>query len=257
MASPRISLHPATTSLVPTFAQISSLAFAKDTHTLLKTRSTGIDHAEDMAPALEMWLARPRERCQVITALIENENGKEVVGWACWAFRGFDGPVVEQEGNEDLEAEEEKVEQAVVLPPTDRGLEGEKTEKKEKPKGIQRLEDITNSSMMQWSSKLSPEGSKNMILCAITVHPSYQGKGVGKALINWGLEIADKEGVYCWVHASEAGWRVFERLGFAEVGRLEVDLDVYSSGVRNPLDEEGKWGQYMFRYMQREAINEK
>ncbi|KAH8672673.1 hypothetical protein BGZ60DRAFT_405359 [Tricladium varicosporioides] len=253
--APKILLRSANASLVPQLAQISSLAFATDSHTLLKRLSTGTDHAEDMAPVLEMWISRPRERCQIITALIENEKGeREVVGWACWAFRGFDGPFFVSE--KTIGEEERKVSEAAILLPTERGKGKAKEEERKNPEGIQRLGEITNRSMMEWSTKLSPEGSKNMILCAITVNPLFQGKGVGKALISWGLEIADCEGVYTWVHASDAGWRAFEKRGFKEAGRLEVDLDEYSGGVRNPLDEDGKWRQYVFRYMRREAGDE-
>ena len=51
----------------------------------------------------------------------------------------------------------------------------------------------------------------NMGLVAIAVDPIYQVRGVGSALIRYGTGIADQEGVYCWVHASEAGWSVFEK----------------------------------------------
>jgi GNAT superfamily N-acetyltransferase len=84
----------------------------------------------------------------------------------------------------------------------------------EKPEGMKRLEGITNGSMNEWVKILSPEGTKHMILNAIAVHPAFQGQGVGSSLIKWGTDIVDRESIYCWVHASEAGASVFRGKGF-------------------------------------------
>jgi len=130
----------------------------------------------------------------------------------------------------------------------------ENGEEKEKPSKIKELEDITNASMQEWITKLSPSSVKHMVLMAIVVHPAVQGQGVGKELIGWGTGIADQEGVYCWVHASEAGAWVFGKMGFEEVGRLELDFDEFAGErVRNKERRDGRWGAYVFRYMKREA----
>jgi Acetyltransferase (GNAT) family len=130
----------------------------------------------------------------------------------------------------------------------------EEGEEKETPSKIKEVENITNASIQEWITKLSPSGVKHMVLIAITVNPSFQGQGVGKGLIGWGTGIADREGVYAWVHASEAGGKAFEKRGFREVGRLEVDLDGFAGeGVRNEERGDGRWGVYVFRYMKREA----
>ena len=59
----------------------------------------------------------------------------------------------------------------------------------------------------------------------IVVHPEWQGKGVGKALMREGLELADN-----WLNLTrlelevytdnEAGVRLYERLGFEREGTL-------------------------------------
>jgi GNAT superfamily N-acetyltransferase len=103
-------------------------------------------------------------------------------------------------------------------------------EGKEKPEGIKKLEAITGGSMKDWVAKLSPEGEKHMILNAITVHPAFQGQGVGSALIEWGAGIVDQQGIYCWVSASEAGAPMFRGKGFVShllcVGEKWVGADV-------------------------------
>ena len=55
----------------------------------------------------------------------------------------------------------------------------------------------------------------------------------------------------CWVHASEAGYKPFEKAGFEEVGRLDLDLDEYALVPREEGEENAKWGSYTFRYMLR------
>jgi len=92
--------------------------------------------------------------------------------------------------------------------------DGDGDEEREGPAGIKKLGEVTGGSMREWSQKLSPEGVKHMVLIAITVHPAFQGQGVGSALLDWGTGIMDREGVYCWVHASEAGADVFKGKGF-------------------------------------------
>jgi hypothetical protein len=87
---------------------------------------------------------------------------------------------------EEPQQEEEKKEEALGL------------EREEK---IKELSAITGTSMREWEAKLTPPGSKLIVLVAIPVLPAYQGKGIG--LIRWGTSIADAEGVYCWVSSSD------------------------------------------------------
>jgi ribosomal protein S18 acetylase RimI-like enzyme len=49
------------------------------------------------------------------------------------------------------------------------------------------------------------------------VHPSYQGKGLGSKLLNWGLKRADDEGVEVFLSASPDGRPLYAKYGFREV----------------------------------------
>jgi hypothetical protein len=42
--------------------------------------------------------------------------------------------------------------------------------------------------------------------------------------VKYGLEKADRDGVKCYLSGSPMGVPVYKKLGFEEVGRLEVDL---------------------------------
>lgn len=41
---------------------------------------------------------------------------------------------------------------------------------------------------------------------------------MGKRLLEWGLEKADREGLEWWIEASPAGKPLYEKLGWREVG---------------------------------------
>lgn len=151
------------------------------------------------------------------------------VGWACWAFSGFeyDGENVSAKVGQPVKAEDSAQE-------VGRGEAG----KEKMMSRIEELEAITGASMGDWQERLwqerlTPPGSKYVILVAIPVLPAYQRQGVGSALIRWGTNIADEEGVYCWVFSSNQGWVAFQKLGFGEVGRLEVELDEFAEELRN------------------------
>jgi len=122
---------------------------------------------------------------------------------------------------------------------------------------IARLEALTDADMDDFMSSIMPAGTRCLYIMSIVVSPAHQGRGVGTALIQHGTRRADQEGVFAWVHASEAGAGMFERQGFEEVRRLRVDLDEYCGGRRVPEgvdkqgDKETGWGDYTFRYMVR------
>jgi GNAT superfamily N-acetyltransferase len=71
-------------------------------------------------------------------------------------------------------------------------------------------------------------GKKHFLMMILAVDPEFQRKGIGKKLLEWGLEKADAEGVQCWIDASPAGKGLYEKMGWREVDVVDVDL--------------GKWG---------------
>lgn len=270
-SSPTINLLPATLADIPILATVSHAAFAKDKHTHLKALRAGYDHGAVMTEALASWMSRPASKCTVIKA-VTSEG--EIVGWACWAFAGFEhhaqSPIQDQsssktssssagtKANDQVKKHESTTE---MLPPPPAPTPADVSERKP---AIQRLGQLTSAAMSHYASLLTPSGSKCVILAAINVSPSHQSLGIGSSLITWGARIADTEGVYSWVSSSHDGYRAFEKCGFREVGRLSVVLDDYAEGVACDLDAEvkggeyegdgkGKWGEYVWRYMRREV----
>ena len=57
------------------------------------------------------------------------------------------------------------------------------------------------------------DGKPYILLHALAVAPGLQGKGVGRRLLEWGLEIADRERWECWVDASREGVGLYRKVG--------------------------------------------
>ena len=55
--------------------------------------------------------------------------------------------------------------------------------------------------------------------------PGYERRGVGSALVRWGLERVDKEGWVSFTEASERGMPVYERLGFERKEEVRLRFD--------------------------------
>lgn len=81
------------------------------------------------------------------------------------------------------------------------------------------------------------ERAENWYLDLLAVHPDGQGKGVGRELVQWGVDAARKEGVRASLIAAYQKERFYERCGFKKVGMANV----------GPMKEAGiKGGTIMF-----------
>jgi ribosomal protein S18 acetylase RimI-like enzyme len=69
-----------------------------------------------------------------------------------------------------------------------------------------------------------PRGKGYLYMALLAVDPKCQRMGVGRKLLEWGLEKADREGLECWIEASPAGKPLYEKVGWREVGFTDVEL---------------------------------
>ncbi|KAI8657991.1 N-acetyltransferase domain-containing protein [Fusarium keratoplasticum] len=60
-------------------------------------------------------------------------------------------------------------------------------------------------------------------LAFISVSPNHQRRGIGRKLVQWGLDRSEEEGVAAVLEASDAGKGLYEKMGFVEVGRMPFD----------------------------------
>ncbi|KAF8202752.1 acyl-CoA N-acyltransferase [Mycena galopus ATCC 62051] len=226
------TLVPALKEDIPRFSEIFTQAFTTDTHTLVKAQADGLPMGT-VEMSQDWWadLIDAPERAIIIKA-VDTESGKILgaCGWGKWNFDGSKPALAE--GKEDPRTEEWRPKPL----PADH-------------KPIDVLKKIGSDSMKEWQLKLNPYGGKNMYIFGISVDRVEQRKGVGSALLKFGTDMCDEHQCYAWVYASMAGYPLFYKAGFREIGRLEVNLDEYANGVKWMKDgNEQDWGMYTFRY---------
>lgn len=232
MSSTPFTLQPITESDIPTLISIFTAAFSKDANTQVKLIAKDPNsQANGMAMGIQQWLNYP-DRVSLLKA-VDTSTGT-IMGWVGWARRGYEdqvAPPTPKTEKEEIAQQPEPDSEITKVDIKDHAA---------------RLEALTDADMSRWIAKIMPSGTKCRYLVSCVVHPAYQGRGVGSALIGWGTEKADKEGVFCWVHSSDGGHVAFGKAGFMEVERLVVDLDEFA--------EEKRWGEYVFRYMVRQPV---
>lgn len=64
-------------------------------------------------------------------------------------------------------------------------------------------------------------GRPHWYLDLLTTKKDYQKKGIGRMLVEWGLERVDAEGVECCVSGTPEGMGLYEKYGFKEVDKQD------------------------------------
>lgn len=235
-----IILTRARASDIPAIDELSKLGFRADTHTQMKNVVNGVkegDQTLDGGTAAYLRSLQENPRVDVIVARDKSSpSGEEAVGVATWGRRNYEKPVSEMRG-----------ELPVWGPvPSQPPLPGQR------PMTVTDLEGLTDRSIAEWQAYFCRDNVRCRFLIGLTVHPAHQGKGIGKALMRWGTDRCDEEGVYCWVQSSMGGKGAYESAGFQQVGKLELDLDLFAGGTLR--DDGGKWGIYVWPYMRRDPV---
>lgn len=238
--TPSFSLAPVVSGDIPSLTEISGLGFENDRHTLLKAAhpTKPYDHAGGMSEAFEYWSSIPPGKVEVTKAL-DNKTG-DIMGWVCWGMKL------------NIPAAPEPTEDEVKQPANSVSNEYVKTASPDLD-ALGQLAELTDLHLADFQDRVMPEGTRCMYVVSITVHPKYQGRGIGKALMRQGTQRADAEGVFCWVHSSEAAASLYRKCGFEIVDTLDIDLDEWASkmDIKPPAGDD-KWGKYTFRYMIRQ-----
>ncbi|KAJ9150121.1 Acyl-CoA N-acyltransferase [Coniochaeta hoffmannii] len=68
------------------------------------------------------------------------------------------------------------------------------------------------------------EGGKKDVwyLVILAVDPAYQGRGVGKILVQWGIDKAKAQGKGIFLSATPAGKPFYKRMGLQDAGAFEI-----------------------------------
>ncbi|KAH8202352.1 hypothetical protein TruAng_003524 [Truncatella angustata] len=90
-------------------------------------------------------------------------------------------------------------------------------------------EDIIERAYPYFDGVWTGDRAESWYLEALAVHPDYQGKGVGRDLVLWGLNQADLEGICASVVSAKDKDEFYQRCGF------EVQDGSAGGGEGNPL----------------------
>ncbi len=58
----------------------------------------------------------------------------------------------------------------------------------------------------------------------MVVHPNHQRKGIGQKLLQWGMDLADREKIVGWLFARPAASKLYEKNGWRAVDSIAVDV---------------------------------
>ena len=246
MAEPlSISLHPVSHDDVLTIAKIGGGAFLDDRHTLVKELGkVPYDHEGESIPRFHQYL----ENWKVVMVKAVDDNSGDILGFTAWVFRGLEPseiPVLEGALKQG-EWKEEKSDEVKEIASDGSEDKVEPVSKEENDESLRQLAAITDSNMEQMMEIIMPAGTRCMFIAGLSVDRKYQRRGVGLKLLQWGTQIADRLGIWIWVHSSEGAVPAYAKAGFKTFSYLGVDLDEFASA---PPPEGGKWGTYQFSWM--------
>jgi len=78
-------------------------------------------------------------------------------------------------------------------------------------------------------------GEDQLFLMNIATLPTYSRQGAGTKLLEWGLNQANIGHLTITLSASPAGYKLYKRLGFRQVGDVYVKLEEEMESVEQPL----------------------
>ncbi|KAJ5101393.1 hypothetical protein NUU61_003615 [Penicillium alfredii] len=202
----RIEILPATEEDCPTLAQVEEAAFSQ----ARQEESRSLSEIMFGPPAAEGESLRaqdlvhkmqtdPTTRLYKATIKEEATNMKRIVGWSVWNHYLEPQPMEERKdtrsrliGNEDA------------------------------------FHEFFGALLR--ARKLYMSGKPFCLLGVLVTLPEYQGRGVGSALLEFGISEATKAGLSeFWLEASADGYSLYRKFGFENVDFVHMDLTKYGS----------------------------
>jgi predicted N-acetyltransferase YhbS len=246
MAKPSFAISAIQLSDVPAIARIAADSFDGDRHTEMKALGQEpYDHEKTMLDIIPGFLESPRLVC---LKAVDNAS-EDVLGFCIWGFRGFEPakmPTSHGRTQPD-EPKETKAQQGQEKEQQDEQQQQQQHPPSDDP--IKRLNAFTDGDMAAWVEEIMPTGVQCLYVVMLSVSPTAQGQGVGRALIQWGLNQCDEHGVFAWVHSSEPAHGMYAKLGFDTMRSLDINLDDYAPCPPPNEGPDATWGHYVFRYM--------
>jgi len=189
--------------------------------------------------AFALYFARPADFEREVTKMLEGQVGEPtwqhikvvdketgvLAAWASWTTP-TDSQIRERDAKAEARVRDSKMGE-FDFPP---GL----------PMYVQ---EDTDRWLEKWTC-----GRRHILCKALFTEPSYQRRGMGNALIEYGNQLADEAKLPIFLQASPYGYPIYAKHGFEIVQHLDVDLREWAPGAEN--NDKG-YGNYRFRYMLR------
>lgn len=228
------SLSPATQDDLTELATLAGLASVSDTHTQLKALAKGYGSEHDdvvryHSDCIQSLYDNALQNARYDVTVARDESGV-ICGSIVWARSLSHLNPLQQPKSIQVEG---------FVPPATVGH------------NVDDLENVTNQAMKHYMNAIAPPGTACRYVVSINVLPKYQGRGIGTALIKWGVDRAEREGLFCWVSSGNDSIGMFERMGFKEVSRLELDLDQWALNLldQGKEGERKAWGVYTWSWL--------
>ncbi|RGP73715.1 hypothetical protein FLONG3_6263 [Fusarium longipes] len=205
----QITLRDARYSELPEIAHVMSKAFWNDNlfGDLIHPRREEYPDDPDL-----YWLRRARVdfwdyRWRWIVAVTKDDSGKEVIaGIAQWERLG--------DGGKKLECS--YLDPRNLLKPLSSLAMGIHARIWPNRAADPDNEDVIERSYPYFEHIWSGKRAESWYLAAVAVHPDFHGKGVGKKLVQWGIEQAQAEGVCASLIAAHGTDEFYKKCGFDE-----------------------------------------
>ncbi|KAL5001782.1 acyl-CoA N-acyltransferase [Aspergillus recurvatus] len=198
----RINIRPAVPSDAPILAAINIDAFAGQGFISNAFPNLGYEVVHRLKTTRYLQkIAQPRTR---VLAAVDEDTGA-LVGCARWSLPATGDGDRDKPAESASGAEPESESTSLPLPEgTNRAVyDGFFETLKEKAKSYLRDDDI--------------------VLDFLATRPEYQGRGVGRALLRWGMEQADQQRRRIYLEATTEGYPVYAKCGWRGVERIEMD----------------------------------
>ncbi|OJD32508.1 gnat family [Diplodia corticola] len=215
-ATPHHTLHPVTPSDTPALMAVGAAAFEHDL-LRLATWPALSPTAPPSAHAAEYEFRRRRQLKRLATPgvvmhKVLADDGTSVAGFSAWVApkKSEDAAAQLQGGSTVAEA---------VNPGG------------EVPEGANRAIFEAQPRLMEEAKRrVLGERSDFWYLTSLATHPDHQGKGVGAALVRWGIEQGERDGVPVYLEATPDGYFLYKKLGFEQVDEIDVSELVPNCG---------------------------
>ncbi|OOF98058.1 hypothetical protein ASPCADRAFT_205328 [Aspergillus carbonarius ITEM 5010] len=201
------TIRPATEHDAPELAHINIASFRHQPFwtNFLPTSSP----TTDLQTALQLKTARCLSKLiapDVHVLVATDTTTNKIIGYARWAFPARDPET-----------------STVELSPEGKGLVGEYSNGKALPEGMrQDVYDAFWKMLKEKSEVWVREG--DFVLEFLATLPEAQGKGVGTALLKWGMEQADKRNARVYLEATTDGYALYRKFGWEELEVMEMDF---------------------------------